>query len=123
MQDFDDGDEDDNVGFDDEAFTTNWDIEVAQKKKRWAQKEVALRDGKWRASPVHRVYLHPTSAVTDFFARVLPAEIKKSKSQMSSEARGERSPPSSRAAHTRLPTNVLHAPSLREHDAPGVVQM
>ncbi|XP_065835083.1 probable ubiquitin-conjugating enzyme protein 17 [Oscarella lobularis] len=43
----DDDDDDEHVGMfaDDDAFTTDWELEIARKKKRWMKKEESLRKG------------------------------------------------------------------------------
>ena len=38
-----DSDNDDEFG--EGVFTTNWDLQVSSKRKRWAQKETSLREG------------------------------------------------------------------------------
>ncbi|CAH1773453.1 unnamed protein product [Owenia fusiformis] len=51
----DDDDEDDNeemISDDDSAFTTEWELQVARKKKRWAQKEAEVREEMKRAKLV-----------------------------------------------------------------------
>ena len=75
VQEFDDDDDDDGgVGFDDEAFTTDWEIEVTHMKKRWAAKEEALREGVCIARPHPRPLTHTTHRAHTSAAALCPCD-------------------------------------------------